>query len=71
MEKLLLRADEVAQMLGLGQAQVYGMCQRGELPCVRLGRSVRIPADKLRSWVEDKQVAPERPDDPEPEGQNR
>jgi excisionase family DNA binding protein len=68
-EKLLLRPEEAAQMLGLGRAQVYGMCQRGELPCVRLGRSVRIPADRLRSWLEDKQTAPERLD-PEPAGQN-
>lgn len=70
MERLLLRAEEAAQMLGLGRAQVYAMCQRGELPCVRLGRSVRIPADRLRSWLEDKQTAPERPDS-EPAGQNQ
>ena len=54
MEKLLLRPTEAAEILGLGRAQVYAMCSRGELPCVKVGRrSVRLPADRLRAYVEE------------------
>ncbi len=52
MEKLLLRPTEAAEILGLGRAQVYLMCARGELPSVRIGKSVRVPADKLRAYVQ-------------------
>jgi len=51
MERLLLKAEEAAELLGLGRAKVYMMMASGELPTVRIGRSVRIPLDKLREWV--------------------
>ncbi len=51
-EKLLLRMSEAAHMLGLGKSTVYEMASSGELPVVRIGRSVRIPARALREWAE-------------------
>ena len=38
----LLRAEEVAKMLGCSKWYVYALAERGELPCVRIGRSVRF-----------------------------
>jgi excisionase family DNA binding protein len=52
MEALLLRASEVATMLGLGRSKVYEMIQSGELPVVRIGTAVRIPQKALIEWVE-------------------
>lgn len=52
MERLLLRAEEAAKLLGLGRAKLYMMMASGELPTVRIGRSVRVPLDKLREWVD-------------------
>jgi len=52
-EKVLLRIEEAAIMLSLGRAKAYQMAQRGELPgVVRIGRSVRISAAALRSWID-------------------
>ena len=51
MEKLLLKPDEVANVLGLGRTRVYTMLGTGSLPCIRIGSSVRVPADDLREWV--------------------
>ncbi len=51
MEKLLLRPVEAAEMLGLSRAQVYVLCARGLLPCVRIGTSVRLPADAVREHI--------------------
>jgi excisionase family DNA binding protein len=51
-ERLLLRADEVARRLSLSRAQIYLMMASGELPTLRQGRAVRVPARALEQWVE-------------------
>jgi excisionase family DNA binding protein len=51
-EKLLLKADEVARRLSLGRATVYLMMASGELPILRKGRAVRVPARALEQWIE-------------------
>ncbi|MGD9724359.1 MAG: helix-turn-helix domain-containing protein [Pirellulales bacterium] len=51
MDHMLLRVDEVAAALGIGRSQAYALCASGVLPVVRIGRSVRVPADALRAWV--------------------
>ena len=48
----LLTAQEVADRLRIGKSTVYLLCRRGELPHVSIHRSVRIPADALRRWLQ-------------------
>lgn len=50
-EKLLLRVSEAADLVSVSRAQAYLLIQRGELPSIRLGRSVRVPAEGLRAYV--------------------
>ena len=63
-ERLLLRIPEAAERLSVGRSTVYELVQRGELPTIHIGRSVRIPAEALRTWVErraaeiDRDIAP-------------
>ena len=52
MERQLLRAQEVATVLSLSRSKVFQLIASGELPAVRIGRSVRVPAQALREWVE-------------------
>lgn len=51
MDNMLLRATEVAGALGVGRATAYQLMASGALPTVRIGRSVRVPAEALRAWV--------------------
>jgi excisionase family DNA binding protein len=51
MDQVLLRVDEVGRALGIGRSQAYALCASGRLPVVRIGRSVRVPAEALRAWV--------------------
>jgi excisionase family DNA binding protein len=49
-DRMYLRPKDVAQELGLTASAVYKMMHRGELPSVRFGRSVRIPAPAFEAW---------------------
>ncbi len=52
MEKLLLKPAEVSELAGLGKSKTYELIASGEIPSVRIGRSVRVPADRLVAWIE-------------------
>ena len=52
-ESIMLRASEVADLLGISRSEVYRLMDRGTIPSVRLGRSRRVP----RRWVEERAVA--------------
>jgi excisionase family DNA binding protein len=49
--RLLLRIPEAAQRLALGRSTVYELIAKGELPVVRVGAAVRVPASALSDWV--------------------
>lgn len=48
---LLLKMPDVAEALSISTRSVYALIQNGEIPVVRIGRSVRVSADVLRRWV--------------------
>ena len=49
---LLLDPGEVAKLLSLSRRKVFDMVSRGEIPSLRIGRSLRIPRDPLLDWIE-------------------
>ena len=51
MENILLRARDVAEALGVAKSTAYELMATGQLPVVRIGRSVRVPLDLLRAWI--------------------
>lgn len=52
MEPLLLTVPEVQAALAMGRSSIYEMMALGELPVVRIGRSVRVPARAVREYAE-------------------
>ena len=52
MEKLLLRPAEAADALGVSRSKIYELLAARALPVVRVGNSVRVPADVLRQWLQ-------------------
>lgn len=50
----LLTIEEAAHLLRLSRGKTYQMAQTGELPTVRMGRSVRIRRDRLEAWLDSK-----------------
>lgn len=51
-QRLLLRPEEAAAMLGLSRTTIYELLRAGELQTVHIGRATRIPARELRRWIE-------------------
>lgn len=58
MTKLLLRIEEAAEALSLGRSKTYELIKADQLPVIRLGRSVRVPAAALEKWVADRASIP-------------
>ena len=50
--KELLSADQVAARLGLHPDQVYYHARKGQIPSVRIGRSVWFVEDQIDRWLE-------------------
>ena len=51
-DQVLLKIPEVAEMLSIGRSTVYEMITDGRLETVHIGRSVRITASSIESFVD-------------------
>ena len=49
---LLFYAREAAAALAISPRKLWDMTASGEIPHIRLGRSVRYPLDDLRCWID-------------------
>jgi len=50
-QPVLLSPDEVAELLRVKRAYVYGLLRRGWLPTVHVGRFLRVPAESVTDFV--------------------
>ena len=51
LEREMLKAADVAPLLGVTTGRVYQLISSGVLPATRLGRSVRIPREVWKAWL--------------------
>ncbi|MGH3085690.1 MAG: helix-turn-helix domain-containing protein [Rubrobacteraceae bacterium] len=49
-----LKVPEVAEMLQIARSRAYELVGEGEIPSVRIGRSVRVSRRELEKWLEDR-----------------
>lgn len=49
---LLLSVPEAARILSLGKTKCYELVAGGELPAIRIGKSVRITTRALQDFVD-------------------
>lgn len=57
MDENLLRVPEIARLLSVSRAMAYELVERGEIKCIRIGRSVRVDPRDLREFVERRRAA--------------
>ena len=48
---LLLRPTDAAKALAISPRKLWSLTASGEIPCIRIGRSVRYDCADLRTWV--------------------
>lgn len=49
--RLLMTPLEASKALAISPRKLWSLTASGEIPCVRLGRSVRYSVDDLRNWI--------------------
>jgi excisionase family DNA binding protein len=54
---LLLTIPQAAAVLSIGRTTVYELIGAGDLESVHIGRSVRLPVDALRAFVDQQRVS--------------
>jgi len=52
----LCTIPEVAKQLAVPESRAYDLARRGELPAVKIGRYVRVPAASLQAWLEERKL---------------
>ena len=50
-ERLLLRPAEAFESIGVSRSVGYALIARGELPAIKIGRSIRVPVHELQTFV--------------------
>ena len=50
---LLLTTKEVARELQISEKTVSRMVQKGQIPSLRIGRTIRIPTAQLNDWIQE------------------
>lgn len=47
-----LKVPEVARVLRIARSRAYELVADGEIPAVKIGRSVRVSRKELERWIE-------------------
>ena len=51
-----LKVPEVGKVLRIARSRAYELVAEGEIPSVRIGRSVRVSRRELEHWLEEKRA---------------
>lgn len=51
-EQLMVNVQSAAAMLAISRRTMQIILARGDIPCVRVGRAVRIAVADLRAWID-------------------
>lgn len=55
-EPMLLRMSDVVELLQVSRGVAYELVNSGQIPSIRFGRSIRVPVEALRKWIESQQA---------------
>ena len=49
-----LKVPEVAEVLRIARSRAYELVAAGEIPSIRIGRSVRVSRRELEQWLDER-----------------
>jgi excisionase family DNA binding protein len=53
-EPVLITVEEAGRLLRISRGKAYAMAASGELPTIRMGRSVRVRRDRMEAWLDER-----------------
>lgn len=56
MNQKLLKGGDIAALLNISRTQAFILMQRGEIPTIRFGKSVRVRVEDLDHFIEAKRT---------------
>jgi len=59
-DRLLLRPEEAARVLGIGRSKLYELLAAGEIESVQIGSCWRVPVEGLHRYVDRLRAADQR-----------
>ena len=51
-EQEFISLNQLQKILGIGRTKAYDLVTSGDLPAVRIGRSIRVDKRDLSDWLE-------------------
>jgi excisionase family DNA binding protein len=48
---VVLTVEETAELLRIGRSAAYAAVRSGDIPCVKVGRSIRVPKHRLEQLL--------------------
>ena len=54
--KRLLTSKEAARYLGISERHLWAITASGDLPCIKVGRSVRYAIDDLNGYIDSRRT---------------
>ena len=51
-EQEFISLNQLQKILGIGRTKAYDLVTSGDLPAVRIGRSIRVDKQDLSDWLE-------------------
>ena len=55
---LVLRVEDLTQMLSIGRNTAYALVRSGEIRSIRIGKSYRIPKEAIEEYISKHQASP-------------
>lgn len=53
----MLTPSDIARILKISKSGVYNLLKRGEIPYLRVGKKIRVPAKSLNEFIESQTAA--------------
>lgn len=53
-ERILYRVPELADAIGCSKTKAYELVNKGEIPSVKIGNMLRVPAAALKRFIEER-----------------
>jgi excisionase family DNA binding protein len=53
-QPVIMNVEEVSKWLRIPLSTLYGMCRRGEIPCIKIGKHWRFEQKRIETWLGNK-----------------